>query len=74
MKISSKLSENNSDTDRDPSDAFIITIKTDNPGTSNDDQFTLPWIGTYDVDWGDGNTETSACRYSNSHLCFCWHL
>ena len=54
-----EISENNSDTDRDPSDAFIITIKTDNTGTSNDDQFTLPWIGTYDVDWGDGNTETS---------------
>ncbi len=49
-----------SDTNRDPSDAFIITIKTDNPGSSGDDQFTLPWIGTYDVDWGDGISDTRA--------------
>jgi surface protein len=36
---------------------FIITIKTDNAGTSNNDQFTFPAItGTYDIDWGDGNT------------------
>ena len=33
---------------------FIITVKTDNTGTSSSDQFTLPWVGTYDVDWGDG--------------------
>jgi surface protein len=38
---------------------FIISVKTDNAGTSADNEFTLPWIGTYDVDWGDGNTETS---------------
>tara|TARA_R100001377_G_C3185415_1_gene108341 strand:- start:553 stop:1530 length:978 start_codon:yes stop_codon:yes gene_type:complete len=37
---------------------FVISVKTDNVGTSNDDQFTLPWIGNYDVDWGDGNTDT----------------
>tara|TARA_R110001599_G_scaffold289804_1_gene492800 strand:+ start:2564 stop:3505 length:942 start_codon:yes stop_codon:yes gene_type:complete len=37
---------------------FIISVKTDNTGTSNNDQFTLPWIGDYDVDWGDGNTDT----------------
>ena len=39
-------------------DRFIISVKTDNTGTSNDDQFTLPWIGSYDVEWGDGNTDT----------------
>ena len=38
---------------------FIIEINTANVGTSNNDQFTLPWIGTYDVDWGDGNVDTS---------------
>ena len=38
---------------------FIITVKTDNSGSSADNQFTIPWVGTYDVDWGDGNTETS---------------
>ncbi len=37
---------------------FVISVKTDNTGTSNDDQFTLPWIGSYDVEWGDGNTDT----------------
>lgn len=37
---------------------FVISIKTDNIGTSNDDQFTLPWTGDYDVDWGDGTTDT----------------
>lgn len=40
------------------SDEFIIRVKTDNTGTSNDDQFTLQMIsGTYDVDWGDGNID-----------------
>ena len=33
---------------------FVISVKTDNAGTSLDNQFTLPWIGTYDIDWGDG--------------------
>lgn len=37
---------------------FIISVKTDNAGTSADNQFTLPWIGTYDVDWGDNTVET----------------
>ena len=37
---------------------FIISVKTDNTGTSNNDQFTLPWVGSYDVEWGDGNTDT----------------
>ena len=37
---------------------FVITVQTDNAGTSADNQFTIPWIGTYDVDWGDGNTDT----------------
>ena len=39
-------------------DRFIISVKTDNTGTSNDNQFTLPWDGNYDVEWGDGNTDT----------------
>mgnify|MGYP003110811887 CR=1 FL=1 len=36
---------------------FIITVKTDNSGSSNNDQFKLAWYGTYNVDWGDGNTD-----------------
>ena len=42
------------------SDAYRILIKTDNAGTSNDNQFTFPGSGTYDVDWGDGSTSTGA--------------
>ena len=42
--------------------AFISQWKTDNAGTSNDDQITLPLVssGTYDftVDWGDGTQDT----------------
>jgi hypothetical protein len=40
---------------------FIMLVKTDNAGTSASDQFTIPTSGTgynYDVDWGDGNTDT----------------
>lgn len=39
-----------------------FTVKTDNTGTSNDDQFTAPTqsVGTYDcvVDWGDSTSDT----------------
>jgi surface protein len=37
-------------------DAFIITVKTDNAGTSNSTSFTIPTIGggyNYEVDWDD---------------------
>jgi surface protein len=40
---------------------FIILVKTDNIGTSASDQFTIPTAGAgynYDVDWGDGTTDT----------------
>ena len=37
---------------------FVISVKTDNYGTSLDNEFTLPWLGTYDVDWGDGISDT----------------
>ncbi len=38
--------------------SFITTWKTDNPGTSNNNQITIPTQGggyNYTVDWGDGN-------------------
>ena len=42
--------------------AFISQWKTDNAGTSEDNQITLPLVssGTYDftVDWGDGSQDT----------------
>jgi hypothetical protein len=41
------------------SPAFQILVKTDNAGTSNSDQFTFPaTAGTYDIDWGDGSSDT----------------
>jgi hypothetical protein len=43
------------------SSPFVMSVKTDNTGTSNNDQFTVPTVsdGTYDcnVDWGDGNDD-----------------
>ena len=41
---------------------FITTWKTDNPGTSDDNQVTMPTDGggyNYTVDWGNGNSITS---------------
>jgi len=43
------------------SDDFIITVKTDNAGTSADNQFTIPTTGTgflYDITTSDGYTAT----------------
>jgi len=41
--------------------AFVSTWKTDNPGTSNDDQITLPLVngGSYNfvVNWGDNSSD-----------------
>jgi surface protein len=42
-------------------EAFITTWKTDNTGTSDDNQITIPTTGSgydYSVDWGDGNSDT----------------
>lgn len=42
-------------------DAFVSTWKTDNTGTSDDNQITLPLISTgtydFDVEWGDGSID-----------------
>ena len=40
-------------------DEFVFTVKTDNAGTSASNQFTTPWIGTYDIDWGDNVVESA---------------
>ena len=48
---------------------FIMLVKTDNTGTSANDQFTIPTTGTgynYDVDWGDGTT-SSGLTGSTTH-------
>ena len=38
---------------------FTITVDTTISGTSNSDQFKIPFVGTIHtkVDWGDGNTD-----------------
>jgi len=44
-----------------PANAFITTWQTNNPGTSANNQITIPTNGggyNYDVDWGDGSTTT----------------
>lgn len=52
-------------------DAFVLEVKTDNTGTSDDDQFTLPTFtsGTYDynVDWGDGTDDDFTGATSRTH-------
>jgi len=50
--------------------AFVISVKTDNAGTSNNDQFTLPLTtGTYDamIHWGDGTTTHQTTDVSPTH-------
>jgi hypothetical protein len=37
---------------------LIFEVDTRNTGTSDDDQFTMPTTGSYDVDWGDSSTES----------------
>ncbi len=59
-----------------PSDDFVITVKTDNPGPSSDTQFTIPTIGSgynYNVDCdNDGTNEATAqtgdytCTYASA--------
>ena len=57
-----------------PADDFVITVKTDNPGTSSGTQFTIPTTGTgynYDVDLNSdsifeyiGITGNTTCVYA----------
>lgn len=74
--ITARDSKNNSDTQTisitildikevaevSESDYFITTWKTDNNGTSNNNQITIPtnhnYFYNYSVDWGDGNSDT----------------
>lgn len=45
---------------------FIIRIDTTKAGSAAD-TFVLPWVGTYDVDWGDGNVDL-AVTGSQTHV------
>lgn len=50
---------------------FVFTVKTDNAGVSNPDQFTLPLVSgqTYDfkVNWGDGTSDSITTSTSPTH-------
>ena len=56
-----------------PSTDFIIKVKTDNDGTSNNDQFTLPTsniggtVYDYTIDWGDGVVENITTTTTQTH-------
>jgi len=54
-----------------PFNYFIFTVKSDNTGTSNNDQFTMPLVsdGTYDfnIDWGD-NTSDHITAYNQAEV------
>lgn len=54
------------------SNYFIFTVKTDNAGTSNNDQFTMPLVsaGNYDayVDWGDGSSIDHITAYNQAEV------
>ena len=51
---------------------FVFTVKTDNTGASNNDQFTLPLVsgGTYDfyIDWGDGSVIDHITAYDQAEV------
>jgi len=48
---------------------FVFSVKTDNSGTSNNDQFTLPLTTSSNLDitveWGDGNTDNITSHTAN---------
>ncbi len=51
-------------------DEFITTWKTDNPGTSNDNQIIIPTgdgAFNYTVDWGDSTTDTTVYTGDATH-------
>ena len=50
-----------------PSDAFVFTINTEYASVGDD--FTITYAGTVDweVDWGDGNTETISSNTTHSY-------
>ena len=68
MYSSSSSSSSSSTTIND----FILKVKTDNTGTSNDNQFTLPLrvLESYDfiVDWGDSSIETITESSNVTHI------
>ena len=50
---------------------YTLTVKTDNSGSSLDDQFTLPLVGglayDFEIDWGDGIIEQYSSDISPTH-------
>ena len=60
-KLDSQYGTANDQPEAYPSTAFVITVQTDNTGTSSNTQFTMPTVSTSTVnctvDWGDGNSD-----------------
>ena len=59
------------------SQAFITTWKTDNPGTSGNNQITIPTTGSgysYYVDWGDGIVEDWSGPYNSGNIYRLGHI
>lgn len=52
-------------------DKFAFSVQTDNTGDSTDTQFELPLVAgqsyNFDIDWGDGNTETITTNTPQTH-------
>ena len=49
-------------------DDFVISVQTDNPGTSADDQFTVPTTGggyDYNIDCDDDGTDEATAQTGN---------
>ena len=42
---------------------FIMEIKTDNAGGTLDTQFNFNAVGTYDINWGDGTSQTGVVNF-----------
>ena len=45
--------------DQEELTGFVFWVKSDNTGTSNNNQFSMPFTGTYtgNIDWGDGTND-----------------
>ncbi|WP_189663095.1 BspA family leucine-rich repeat surface protein [Polaribacter sp. IC073] len=60
-------------TGRALSKSFNFEVKTDNAGTSNDNQFRLPLVSSFNgstaiVDWGDGSAKDTITSYNQSEV------
>jgi surface protein len=64
--ISCNKDEDVSKTNDQLTSTFITTWKTDNPGTSNNDQITIPAIGTYNIQWEEVGNSVNVGSINNA--------